>query len=63
VKDRFSDQRGEWMGADKNSSSKNSAYVPIATPKVTHEHQSPRLHSYGSTTIPRNDFLKHTQKH
>jgi ssDNA-binding replication factor A large subunit len=24
------------MGADKNSSSKNSAYVPIATPKVTH---------------------------
>jgi hypothetical protein len=25
------------MGADKNSSSKNSAYVPIATPRVTHK--------------------------
>jgi hypothetical protein len=51
------------MGADKNSSSKNSAYVPIATPKVTHEHLSPRQHSYGSATSPGNDSSKHTRKH
>jgi hypothetical protein len=54
---------GEWTGADKNFSSKNSAYVPITTPKVTQEHQSPRQRSYGSTTSPRNDSLKHTRKH
>jgi hypothetical protein len=30
-------EAGEWMGADKILSHKNSAYIPIATPRVTHE--------------------------
>jgi hypothetical protein len=63
LKDRLDDPRGGWMGADKNSSSKNSAYVPIATPKVTHKHQSQRQRSYGSTTSPRNDSSKHMRNH
>jgi hypothetical protein len=32
------------MGADKNSSSKSSAYVPIATPRVTHKQAEGSTH-------------------
>jgi hypothetical protein len=32
------------MGADKVSSSKNSAYVPIATPRVTHKQAKRSTH-------------------
>jgi hypothetical protein len=32
------------MGADKNSCSKNSVYVPVATPRVTHKQAEGSTH-------------------
>jgi hypothetical protein len=35
LKDRLGDQRGEWMGANKNSPYRmNSAYVPNSQPRI-----------------------------
>jgi hypothetical protein len=52
LKDRLGDQRGEWMGADKNSSPKRE--LGLYTKFTTKDTSLPRLRSHNGPTNPRN---------